>query len=100
MYYTCYRLMVMKMFFYYFAIINLLSFLLYGFDKFRAIHHKYRISEMILLNMSVFGGVYGSIMGMYLFHHKTKKILFKLVNILFFIVYTIIVYYLIKKYGG
>ena len=51
-------------------------------DKQKAINHKWRIKENILLLISLIGGCYGILLGMYLFHHKTKKLKFKLVPIL------------------
>lgn len=57
----------------YLLIINIISFVFYGIDKFLSIKHWYRISEFILLNVGFIGGVFGSLLGMYLFKHKTKK---------------------------
>lgn len=90
----------MKIFFYYLIIINIIAFFSYGIDKLKAKYHKWRIPEIVLLNLSLIGGGVGSIMGMYLFHHKTKKMLFKIVNGVFLIVYIILIYYVIINYGG
>ena len=57
----------------YLIIINILSFILYGIDKYKAIHNMWRIPEIVLLSISLFGGGIGSILGMYAFRHKTKK---------------------------
>ena len=57
--------------------INILSFFMIYIDKKRAIHHKWRIAEDILMFVSVLGGCFGMILSMYLFHHKTKKLKFK-----------------------
>ena len=57
----------------YFIIINIISFLLFGIDKKRAIKKEYRISEYTLISISFLGGAIGSILGMIFFHHKTKK---------------------------
>lgn len=62
--------------------INFISFLLIYIDKKKAIHHKWRIAEDILLFLSVLGGCFGMMVSMYLFHHKTKKLKFKLVPII------------------
>lgn len=90
----------MKILFYYLILINIISFLSYGIDKVKAKYHRWRIPEMFLLNLTLVGGVYGSLVGMRLFHHKTKKGLFKIVNFMGFIIYTILIYYLIVNYGG
>ncbi len=73
--------------YYYFIIINILSFILYGIDKFKAIINKRRISEKFLLLLAVFGGSIGSLLGMIIFRHKTQKIYFFIVNIVMLIIY-------------
>ncbi|MDN6195214.1 MAG: DUF1294 domain-containing protein, partial [Atopostipes suicloacalis] len=51
---------------------------LYGLDKKRAMKKKKRISEKTLFFISfLFGGI-GALFGMKQFHHKTKKLKFKL----------------------
>lgn len=62
------------------AIISLITFILYGADKRRAINGKWRISEKTLLIFSFFGGTPGGTLGMILFRHKTRKAAFILVN--------------------
>lgn len=47
-----------------------------------AIRGKRRIRETTLYILSLIGGPVGAIIGMYLFHHKTKKIKFYLINVL------------------
>jgi uncharacterized membrane protein YsdA (DUF1294 family) len=46
-------------------------------DKIRAMEHRYRIPEAVLLLFAVVGGSIGSILGMFLFHHKTRKAKFR-----------------------
>ena len=74
----------------YLIIINLLTFFMYGLDKFLAKKHLTRIPEVVLLFFSLIGAPLGSILGMKLFHHKTKKIKFWIFNIITFIIYTYI----------
>ena len=74
----------------YFIGINFFSFLIYGLDKYYAIKNKYRVSEYQLLILAIFGGSIGALLGMKVFHHKTKKILFWIINILFTILWIII----------
>ena len=57
--------------------INCLSLLLMGLDKLKALRNNYRISEKKLIFIALIGGAIGIILGMLIFHHKTKKILFK-----------------------
>ena len=58
--------------------INIFSFILMGIDKYKAIKNNYRISENTLLLLSILGGGIGSLLGMILFHHKTKKLKFQI----------------------
>lgn len=62
----------------YLLIVNVIGFLLFGIDKYKAIHQKYRISEKALFMIALIGGAYGAYVAMYLFHHKTRKLKFKL----------------------
>lgn len=57
----------------YLVIINLISFSIMGLDKRRAKEKKYRISENILIVLSLIGGAIGSLIGMIIFKHKTSK---------------------------
>lgn len=72
--------------------INIVSFFMYYIDKKRAIKHKYRIPEKILIISSIMGGCFGSILNMYLFHHKTKHLKFKLLVPLFCIIWLFLIY--------
>ena len=66
-------------FIYFLIIINIISFVLCYIDKINSINGNYRIPEYVLLNISLFGGCFGFVIGMYLFHHKTRKIKFKII---------------------
>ena len=61
----------------YLAAINVVTFFLYGIDKLKAKHSKWRISEAILIWFSVFGGSIGALLGMKAWHHKTQHKKFK-----------------------
>lgn len=54
-------------------IINMITFFLCGYDKRRSKHHQWRIPERTFFLLSFFGGCYGMYLGMYFFHHKTRK---------------------------
>lgn len=54
-------------------LINLIAFLLMGIDKNRARNNQWRISESTLIIISLIGGAIGTFIGMFCFHHKTKK---------------------------
>ena len=61
----------------YLAAINVVAFCMYGIDKWKAKHSKWRISEAMLIWMSVFGGSVGAWLGMKTWHHKTQHMKFK-----------------------
>ena len=62
----------------YILIINIIGFFSMGLDKYKAKRGTYRISEKALFIIALIGGSIGSIIGMYKFHHKTKKNAFAL----------------------
>lgn len=78
----------------YLIIINILSFVLYGIDKLKAIKKKERISERTLILIGILGGSIGSITGMNIFRHKTKKLKFIISLPLILIIHIIVVIYL------
>ena len=62
---------------YYLFAINIVSFFLYGIDKYKAKKGQWRISEATLLTMAAIGGSIGAWVGMRLWHHKTMHKKFK-----------------------
>ena len=54
------------------AILNVITFLVYGIDKWKAKKNKWRIPEKTLMTVAVIGGSIGSLLGMYTFRHKTQ----------------------------
>ena len=71
--------------------INILTIIVYGLDKSLARRRMYRVSEYSLIILAIFGGGIGALIGMRLFHHKTKKKLFWIVNILSSIIWLIMI---------
>ena len=61
----------------YLIVINILGFLVMGLDKHKAKMADRRIPENTLFMLTILGGGVGTIAGMYVFHHKTKKMKFK-----------------------
>ena len=57
----------------YLIIINIITYIIYGIDKYKSIKHKYRISEPTLIILAIIGGPIGAFFGMITYHHKTKK---------------------------
>ena len=52
--------------------LNLLTFIIYGIDKFKAKKAKWRIPESTLLLLAVFGGSIGACLGLQVWRHKTQ----------------------------
>lgn len=61
----------------YFLVINLISFLIMWYDKHEAKIGEWRVKESTLFGFALFGGSIGGLLGMKVFHHKTKKWYFK-----------------------
>lgn len=55
----------------YLAAINVVAFVLYGLDKWKAKRAKWRIPEATLIWVAVLGGSVGALLGIRLWHHKT-----------------------------
>ena len=60
----------------YYLIINLLLFILMGYDKMRAKKDQWRVPEATLFFLAVLGGGLGGLIGMNTFRHKTQHISF------------------------
>lgn len=58
--------------------LNLASFLLMGVDKRRAVRDVRRIPEKTLLTACGLFAALGGLIGMHVFHHKTRKLKFSI----------------------
>lgn len=76
----------------YFIVINVVALIMYGIDKLAAKLGVRRIPEIILLNISLLGGMLGAMLGMVIFRHKIRKRVFVLGNIACLLLYGFIVY--------
>ena len=56
----------------YVAAVNVISFIVMGVDKRRAVKRAFRVPESTLFVLAIIGGRIRSIAGMHLFHHKTR----------------------------
>lgn len=84
----------------YFVAINIVTFFMYGIDKWKAKRSKWRISEATLLWMAVVGGSIGAWLGIKIWHHKTMHKKFKYgVPAIIILQIAIIVYITIKVEG-
>lgn len=57
--------------------VNIVTFLAYAIDKYKARHRRWRIPEATLLGLAVIGGSIGAWAAMYTVHHKTRHLKFK-----------------------
>ena len=64
--------MLVKLLIFYLVVINLITFIVFGADKRRAIKNRWRVPEKTLFLLAILGGSIGAEMGMYGFHHKTR----------------------------
>lgn len=62
----------MKLIILYLIAVNALGFLLMLADKHRARKNLWRIPERTLIGTAIIGGSLGSLLGMYIFRHKTR----------------------------
>ena len=81
---------------YYLIVINIVTFLVYGIDKWKAKQGSWRISEATLLILAVIGGSIGALLGMQVWRHKTMHKKFKYGLPLILIIQIILIGYLSK----
>ena len=79
------------------VIINLTAFAIFGIDKKRAKKGQWRIPEKTLFLSAILGGSIGAILGMYIFHHKTKHWYFQFGIPAIMIIQIAAVYWLSQK---
>ena len=83
----------------YLVLINLIGLLAMYIDKKKAKKSSYRIKEKKLFYIKILRGGIGSIAGMYLFRHKTKKLRFTIgIPVILILEIILITYILIKYY--
>ena len=82
----------------YIAIINLYGFLIMYLDKKRSIKGQWRIPESRFFVAAILLGSLGTLLGMKLFHHKTKHWYFKY-GIPAIMVVQIALYFLLHNYN-
>ena len=76
---------------------NVVTFFMYGIDKWKAKKSKWRIRETALLGLAVLGGSLGAWLGMKVWHHKTLHKKFRYgVPAIIIVQLTLIVYILYR----
>ncbi|MCS4300608.1 MULTISPECIES: DUF1294 domain-containing protein [unclassified Chryseobacterium] len=76
-------------------IANLITFCVFGFDKLQAKRQQWRISENVLLGLSLIG-IIGAASGMLIFNHKVSKKSFLVKFFIVVLIDIILMYRLIR----
>ena len=76
--------------------INVLTFMIMGYDKLQAKRQGWRVPERMLMAMALLMGAGGIYAGMYVFRHKTKHTLFQFGIPLLLIFNILAIHYLTK----
>ena len=63
----------MRFLIWYLILINIITWIIYGLDKWKARRGKWRVPEKTLLLLALAGGSIGALAAMVMFHHKTHK---------------------------
>ncbi len=67
-----------KYFVIYILAMSIITFVVFGIDKWKAKNEKWRTPESTLFLLSIFGGSIGALLGMQVWHHKTQHWSFRL----------------------
>ncbi len=78
---------------------NVVTFFIFGIDKWKAKHSKWRITEATLLMLAILGGSIGAWLGMKIWHHKTMHKKFKYGIPLILIVQVTVLWMLLGREG-
>ena len=87
----------MRLLMWYLIVINIVTWIAFGLDKWEAKSGKWRIPERTLLLLALAGGSLGALAGMIMFRHKTRKAKFFISVPVMFVVHCVIVTVLVLK---
>ncbi|MBL1406124.1 MAG: hypothetical protein COC17_06020 [Hyphomicrobiales bacterium] len=85
-------------FFIYLGLINLFTYAIFGWDKYRSIKNAWRVSENSLLLLAFMGGSPAMLLGQKFLRHKTYKQPFKTYLLIIVFVQIIAIGFFIYKY--
>ncbi len=77
----------------YLAVVNILTIIVFAVDKRNAKANKQRVRIVTLLGLAFIGGSAGALIGMYGFHHKTKKAYFTVGVPLIMVMQVVVLFY-------
>ena len=89
---------MLALFIYALIALNLITFITYGIDKFKAKKSRWRIPESTLILLALIGGSIGAWLGMKTWRHKTQHAKFYIGIPLIISGQIILLIYLIKAY--
>ena len=75
----------------YLILLNLYTWVQFGIDKWKALNNYWRVPEKVLLVTAAAGGSLGALIGMKMFHHKTKKKKFSVGIPIFLAIHVIVI---------
>ena len=80
----------------YLAVVNILTIIVFGVDKMNAKSNRQRVRSVTLLGLAFIGGSVGALIGMYGFHHKTKKAYFTVGVPLILLMQVVVLFYVMN----
>ena len=80
----------------YLAVVNILTIIVFGVDKMNAKSNRQRVRIVTLLGLAFIGGSVGTLIGMYGFHHKTKKAYFTVGVPLILLMQVVVLFYVMN----
>lgn len=80
----------------YLAVVNILTIIVFGVDKMNAKSNRQRVRIVTLLGVAFIGGSVGALIGMYGFHHKTKKAYFTVGVPLILLMQVVVLFYVMN----
>ena len=80
----------------YLAVVNILTIIVFGVDKMNAKSNRQRVRIVTLLGLAFIDGSVGALIGMYGFHHKTKKAYFTVGVPLILLMQVVVLFYVMN----
>ena len=80
----------------YLAVVNILTIIVFGVDKMNTKSNRQRVRIVTLLGLAFIGGSVGALIGMYGFHHKTKKAYFTVGVPLILLMQVVVLFYVMN----
>ena len=80
----------------YLAVVNILTIIVFSVDKMNAKSNRQRVRIVTLLGLAFIGGSVGALIGMYGFHHKTKKAYFTVGVPLILLMQVVVLFYVMN----